>query len=344
MVIGKDVYGNSGVLLIRKGNPLKQRHIDSLTRFGYPGIYIDDEISKGIDIPDVIDAITRNRASVAVQGLFAGSKFSGVINTVPMFRDIERILEDIVSQIIANKSIVFNMISLKTFDCYTYQHCVDVGLLSIILGKELKMKKSALVELGKAALFHDIGKMFISKNILSKVSQLSFEEYEEIKKHPQLGYDCLMNELSQSHDVCTGALHHHEKYEGSGYPNLASGDSIPLFARIIAVADTYDSITTNRIYKDSTIASEAYEYIMGNVKTHFDPKVVEVFVRRIPPFPVGSGVLLSNGIKVIVVQNRPNIMMRPLVKVIKETESDTDEYIDLALDETALSTTIVKTL
>ena len=344
MIIGRNVYGNNGMILLRAGNPVKQNHIDTLLRLGYLGIYVEDAFSKGIDMKEVVIGETRNAATTTIQELFSKSKFIDMKSTALIIEQIQDILGAIVDQILSNRDSVINILSLKSFDNYTYQHCADVGILSVILGLELKIQRRKLLDLGKAAFFHDIGKMFVRQEILNKPSKLTPEEFEEVKKHTELGYIYVKNVLNQPDRVCNGALFHHERYSGGGYPNNVSGNDIPFFAKIIAIADAYDTIISKRVYKEAMLASEAYEYIMGNVGTHFDPTVAGAFLRKIAPFPVGTCVRLSNGRPAIVVENRASFMMRPVVKLLKDNLADPDVYIDLAYDSFATSVTITETL
>ena len=343
-VLAKHVYGDNGALLLRFGVVVTQKHINALFEVGYPGIYIHDNASSGIEVPEVIDSKTRNAANAAVKGLFSTTKLAEVIKQPSLLRELEEIIESITNQIHENENEVHNIVSLKTFDSYTYQHCVDVGILSIILGKALKMSDSTLIELGKAAIFHDIGKMFVPKEILNKPGRLTGEEFALMKKHPELGYECLKYALTQPEIICRGVLLHHEQAEGTGYPKAVKADKIPLFAKIIAVTDVYDAITSKRAYKNAMIASEAYEYIMSNSGRHFDSSIVYLFVRRIAPYPIGGTVVLSNGKKALVVENNPAFMMRPLVKILTDNDMDTSTFIDMALDASARSITIVGTM
>jgi HD-GYP domain-containing protein (c-di-GMP phosphodiesterase class II) len=164
-----------------------------------------------------------------------------------------------------------------------------------------------------------------------------------MKKHPSLGYDFTRDILSQASSVNSAVLYHHERYDGSGYPHGISGDSIPMFARIVAVADVFDAITSCRPYSQAKIASEAYEYIIGNKGSHFDPEVVETFHKTIAPFPVGLTVKLSNGLDALVVKNYDHFMSRPLVRAFEPNNPSDFEYIDLAFDNSALNITIVST-
>ena len=342
MILGKSVYDHQGTLLLRRGGTLKQSHIEALQNAGYPGIYLDDEFSKGLEVREVIDPVVRSQASAAVQGLFHSAKFKDFMKSAPVVEEIEEIINEIIHQISLKQDAVIDLINFKAFDDYTFQHSVDVGILSLILGRELKLKRFELISLGKAAFFHDIGKMFVPKNILNKPSALTREEFDEVKNHCQYGHNFLKEILKMPKYICDGALSHHERYEGGGYPHGLVGENIPLFARIIAVTDVYDAITSRRVYKDAMNASEAYEYVMSNVGKHFDPKVAAAFLYKIAPYPVGTLVLLSNGRKAMVMENTSSLMMRPLVKLVPEGTSEGEpEYINLARELAARNITIV---
>ncbi|MCL2852864.1 MAG: HD-GYP domain-containing protein [Defluviitaleaceae bacterium] len=341
MIIGKNVYGRNRVVLLRSGYPLKHNHIKALANFGFPGVYVDDEVSAGIEIAEVVDSETRMNASMMVSELYENTKYLKLANTQPMAENVIESVADIVNQVFDSRDPVVNIVSLKTYDTYTYQHCVDVAILSVILGKELHLTRTQLQELGKAAIFHDIGKMQIPKTILDKPAALTAEEYEEMKKHSELGYVLTKSFLSQTEAVARGSLFHHEKFDGGGYPKGIKGAQIPMFARIIAIADAYDAIVSNRSYKKAMPTSEAYEYIMANSSSHFDPDIVNVFIRKIAPFPVGITVKLSNGREAIVVENRQNFIMRPLIKLIDRQEGDRGGYIDLAYDMSATTITVL---
>ena len=344
MVLAKNVYGSNGALLLRRGVVITQKQLDALLEVGYAGIYIHDEASDGLVVPETVDTQTRNAANAAVEGLFSATKMTQVIKQLHLVKAIEELLQTISDQIKSHQGTVHNIVSLKTYDSYTYQHCVDVSIICIVIGKTLNMNDSTLVELGKAAMLHDIGKMFLPKEILSKPSKLTPSEFMEVKKHSQLGYDCVKYALTQPETVCRGVLLHHEQSQGGGYPKGVSSDKIPLFAKIIAVADVYDAITSKRPYKNAMVASEAYEYIMSNSGRHFDTNIVDVFIRNIAPYPVGSTVILSDERKALVINNNAAFMMRPLIKILKNGKQTEEEYIDMALDANARNVTIVGTM
>lgn len=341
MVLGKSIYAALSAIFLRRDSILTQSDIEKLAELGYVGVYIRDEFSEDIEIEEVVDPVIREQAGSAIAGLFNSAKFADEMKRDNL-EEIESLIHSIVAQILENRDSVVSLASLKTLDNYTYQHSVDVGILSLIMGREMKLSREELLDLGRAAFFHDIGKVFVSSDILSKVMDLTPKEFDEMKKHSDYGYTCLATVLHQPVQVAEAALYHHERYDGGGYPKGISRDEIPLYSRIIAVADVYDAITSNRSYRGAFSPSEAYEHIMSNMGTLFAPEIVKTFIKKIAPFPVGTSVSLSDGRKALVVKNNPNFMMRPFIKILYEKKhSGRQEYIDLAHDLGAMSLTIV---
>jgi len=196
--------------------------------------------------------------------------------------------------------------------------------------------------LGMAALMHDVGKIFIPKEIINKRSKLTKEEFELIKKHPIKGYKMLKNSNSFPYHSCIGILHHHERFNGTGYPTGLSGEEISLLGRIITVSDVYDALTSDRPYRKALFPSEAVEYIMGGCGTLFDPKISNAFVKIIAPYPVGVSVKLSNNKSGIVVKNYPDFCLRPVVKILFHGNTPVEPYfIDLKNDSNARDIVII---
>jgi len=219
------------------------------------------------------------------------------------------------------------LIDLKVFDDYTFYHSLNVAVLSLVLGVALKYNKEELYKLGLAALLHDIGKVFIPKDILNKKGKLTDEEFEIIKTHSDKGFEYLKNTYNVPITTYMGVRLHHEKYNGGGYPLGKKGEEIYVYARIIAIADVYDALTSDRVYRKAMTPSEAMEYIMGNSGIMFDPNLVELFIRKVAPYPVGTSVQLSDGRVGIVVENYENFCLRPKIKIIKEKDKNIEPYL-----------------
>ena len=168
--------------------------------------------------------------------------------------------------------------AIETRDAYTRTHgdrLIDYG---VVVAKELGLSDNEIKNIRYAAAMHDVGKIGIKDSILNKQGKLTDEEYEEIKKHPEIGYTMLKKIKFLSH-IANDVLHHQERYDGKGYPSGLSGENIPIASRIIAVIDTFDAMTTDRPYRKALPTEAALEELKKNSGTQFDPKVVEAFLK-----------------------------------------------------------------
>ncbi len=256
--------------------------------------------------------------------------------------DSVSIPEAIIDEISTDKNAMINMVDLKVFDDYTYYHCVNVAALSIMVGVSAGMNRTGLYKLGMGALLHDLGKLYIPKEILNKLGPLTYDEYETIKKHSRYGSDYLKRQNEIPLESVIAVLTHHERYDGKGYPLELPANKQTLEGKIIAICDNYDAMTSDRPYRNAFSPSEAMEHIMGNAGIMFDPKVLAIFMKKIVPYPVGSVVNLSNGKKGIVIENYPNSYVRPRIKLIPEKiETDGNIIYDLCNDPTLLNVTVI---
>jgi HD-GYP domain-containing protein (c-di-GMP phosphodiesterase class II) len=313
--------------------------IQKITRLGYQGLYIEDELSEGLEITDVIRHDLRVKTRDELQMLFYNVENNITSNVKRHIRNVKSMAKNIVDEILCNRHAMINLIDLRTYDDYTYSHSLNVTVLSIVLGAALGLGKDTICELAIGALIHDTGKMFIQKEILNKPGQLTDGEFEEIKKHSELGYRYLCDnpDIPESSKIAT--LHHHEQYDGNGYPNGLTGEEIHLFGRIIAVADVYDALTSDRPYRKAMLPSDAIEYIMGGYGTLFDPDSVRALTQKVAPYPIGTCVRLSTGETGIVVKNYEDTSLRPMVKLIVDSKPS-NRYINLSSDRSALNITV----
>lgn len=338
MVLAKSIYGNGGSLLLQQGQTLKQSYISRIAHNGFQGVYILDKLSEDIEIQSAIDDELRNAAVRAVKEIYVQSATAGIHQDTA--DQMKSIVNNIVDALIKDKDVMVNMIDLKSYDDYTYYHSVNVGVLSIIVGVALGMNRSHLYKLGLGALLHDIGKVFIDRKIIDKPGPLTPEEYTEVKKHPELGYRYLMaSSLDLPVSGLIGVLQHHERMDGSGYPERLSGDKINRFSRIIAIADVFDAMTSDRPYRPAMMPSDVMEFLMGGAGTLFDPSLVFLFTRKVAAFPLGTCVSLSNGLTAIVVKNYEDCCLRPKVRVVT-SGNENPAYLDLKNDRSLSSVTI----
>lgn len=339
MIVGKHLYDKQNSLLLSKGHVLSQGEIIRIKGLKYQAIYIaennDDQIETA-EVDDISDDL-RHKAVGTVKEIFSLISYEEKLNKKAISNAFS-VVEDIVNEIVSNKHMTYPMTDLKLFDDYTYYHSVNVTVIAVVLGFAMGLNKNNLYKLGLGALMHDIGKIFVPKPVLEKQGRLTEEEFAIIKKHSKNGYDYLKQAESFPSESNLAVLTHHEKFNGFGYPDGIMADQIPIFGRILSVADVFDALVSDRPYRKAMLPAEAVEYIVGGSGVQFDPKVVDVFIEKISPYPIGTHVVLSNGQKAIVVKNRPKFGLRPKVMVIGSDTSP--QYYDLS--EEALDITITE--
>lgn len=342
MVLAKSLFGKDQSLLLGKGQTIKESYIEKIGKLGYSGVFISDSLSDDIEIESMISDQLKMSAVGAVKDVFINSG-DDIGHNNEVIEKTRKIVEDLIDELLYNRNLMVNMVDLKVFDDYTFYHSVNVAVLSLIVGISLDLPRPALYKLGLGALLHDIGKLFISKEILSKKGPLTPDEFAQIKRHPSLGFEYLINHYDIPAKSYLGALHHHERYDGSGYPLALKGEHISEIGRIIAIADVYDALTSDRPYRRALLPSDAMEYVMGGSNTMFDPVYVRKFTRKVAAYPLGTIVVLSDSTRGIVVKNYEDCCTRPCIRVISENGGRAGaRYIDLRDDFNTTSLTIVE--
>lgn len=314
MALGQDIYDGAGRLLLAKHLLLDEEYISHLEFLGFPGVYIDDEFTKGIEIQEIISPQIRGKALQVVHELFTFT----VDGEEPPVEEIRilKTIESVVESILCSGDVMCNMIDIKNYDDYIYYHSIQVGLLSIMIGVRYGLNQEELYQLATAAFLHDIGKRFIASDIVNGIWPLQGQDREVFKSHPKLGAEFLRGIYRFSPQVYAGILEHHEWYNGQGYPLNKAGDEIHLFARIIKLADSYDALTSKRPGREAQIPSEALEFLMAMAGVQFDPELVNILMHKVAVYPIGCEVELSNGVNAVVAQNFEDFPLRPLVKVL----------------------------
>ncbi len=226
---------------------------------------------------------------------------------------------------------------LKSLEDFTYHHSLSVAVLSIGMGLRLGVHSRQLKQLGLAAMLHDIGKVLLPRNIYLKRGRLSADEYNIIKTHAPAGTRHLMDAKIGGEALWRNVLFHHERIDGKGYPSGIPGREIPLFSRVIAVADVYDALTSARPHRGSMLAADALEYIMGGADSQFDFDVVQALVSKVELYPVGSCVRLSDSSLALVLDNEnPS---RPVVEILGQGHT-----VDLYRDRRYLGVVVVRSV
>jgi putative nucleotidyltransferase with HDIG domain len=243
------------------------------------------------------------------------------------------VVEEISSSVRRNPGALIGLARLKSKDDYTYMHSVAVCALMVSLARQLKLDDHQTREAGMAGLLHDIGKMMVPLSILNKPGKLTDDEFVSVKNHPMEGYKLLKAGSGVSDVTLDVCLHHHEKMAGNGYPEKLKGEQLSIFARMGAVCDVYDAITSNRPYKNGWDPSESIRKMAEWSGPHFDPAVFQAFVKSIGIYPVGTLVKLESGRLGVVTEQHEKSLLAPKVKVFFSTKSQSyipPQVLDLA--------------
>lgn len=283
-------------------------------------------ISESVDTRIIMPATLEEERAQAAKVIASSRKaIESMFKDLRMGKAIEAeavmpIVEEISASVTRNVHALISLVRLKTVDDYTYMHSVAVCALMTALGRELKLSDTEIKQAGLAGLMHDMGKAGIPLQILNKPGSLTDHEFDVIRQHPQLGHDMLLKaNISDAVtlDVC---LHHHEKMDGSGYPEHLSGDQMTVFAKMGAICDVYDAVTSTRAYKPAWEPGMALKR-MASWGGHFDPDVFKAFVKSLGIYPIGTVVMLKSGRLAVVVKQTPDSLLRPVVKAFFSTKS-----------------------
>lgn len=338
-IVGRDIIFDKNRVLIRQGAALVHTQIERIVRMGFQGVYIEDALSHDIIIQPAISDALRQKTLALLRPLFTNIEQDIHRKSQEELLTLLPVIKSMIKEISEYRERMPNLTDICCFDDYTYTHSVNVAVLSILLGVALGMSQHMLTDLALSAFAQDIGKLFIDKRIINKQSKLTFDEFEEVKRHSIAGYNYLnlsgaIPALSKS-----AVLSHHEQFNGAGYPGGLAGEAIPLFGRILCIADVYDALICARPFRNAMLPCDAVEYIVSGYNTSFDPTIVDAFMRKVAPYPVGTCVQLSNNIVGIVVENFEGAGMRPKLRVIENGQA-TAQYINLAHDYAAATLTI----
>ena len=269
------------------------------------------------------------QSKLAVTSMFQEARMGKAVNTA----NAQKLVEEINDSVSRNPGALISLARLKTADDYTYMHSVAVCALMIALAKQLGLSESETRRAGIAGLLHDLGKALMPMEVLNKPGKLTDEEFAIIKKHPEEGHRLLLGNPDADEMTLDVVLHHHEKVDGTGYPKGLKDQEISLFAKMGAICDVYDAITSNRPYKAGWPPSESLRKMAEWATGHFDQRVFQAFVKSLGIYPIGSLIRLASGRLGLVIDQSEKSLLTPCIKVFYSTLAQArilPEVIDLS--------------
>lgn len=330
MIMAETLFNKNGGVIVRENTVLTPKIIERLQDIGFNKIRVyynpyNLPVSENLRRFEI--RYTQNLFALKemIRGLFHGGTAS--INKV------DRVAESIVEMDTDNSYVLKHAI-IDSLDEYLFTHCLNVGMLSMLIARWLKFDKEKAKLLVKAGLFHDIGKYKIAPYILNKQGPLLPKEYSKVKEHVAHGFAALKGITGINKDVCLGIVMHHEREDGSGYPRGLKGEDIHEFAKIIAVADVFDAMTSNRAYRPKIPPFDVFEHLEKENMNKFDTRVTLNFLENVSSYYIGDTFILNSGELCKIVFINPRQISRPLIKI-------GERYVDLTKDKDLKITSIL---
>ncbi len=340
MILARDLRDNpNGIILLSAGSIVTVKALRAIGEFNVRGkclVYANeaDEAEKGGE--NILNYLhqegikQKNNSQTPVNinktNFQAQKIYNDTFNTVKDFydkasinaksdlNDITQAAENIAVEIIRNHQVLLQIALLRAVDNYTFSHAVHVAIYVSALAKFLNFTTKQLQEISLAGLLHDIGKVDIPYDIVNKPGKLSNSEFKVMKEHVRYSYNRVCNFSGLSANVLNAILQHHERMDGSGYPQKLKGGQIHHWARLLAIADVYDAITTDRVYRDALLPHEGAEILMGS-SGKLDMRYLNIFLHNMSFYPPGCRVVLSSGEIGTVVALHRDMPLRPVIRI-----------------------------
>lgn len=327
MILAEDIMGKYDIVFLTSGTVLTDRHIENLTKLDLQYVYVMEKTNEAVSdqiLPPSVVIVDRQLTKEYSQSM---DQFKNVYQTVGLGKKIEREVVEksvlpLMKEVVKSNNVLGRLRQIESSDAYTYRHSMNVGILAAMIGKWLNYSEKDLESLTTAAMLHDIGKSKIPEDIINKPGSLTAEEYELVKKHSNFGYEILKNSEGMTFDILCGVLQHHERMDGSGYPLGIKGNRIHEFAKIIAVVDVFDAMTSQKVYRSKVSPFKVAEHIVQNSFDTLDPYIANIFLENISKYYAGNIVKLNTGeVGEIVLVNKQS-PTRPLIKI-------NEKFVDL---------------
>ncbi len=328
--VARHVTDASGRILLAAGTILKESYIEYLKQYGIPAVYIGNELAPDLEVPEVVSERARAGLSAQLKAAMGHLKESladkgkaGVKRWAGDAARLRSAVSMVVDEILANPRALVHLQDIRQHDEYTLGHSVNVCILSTLTAHTMGLDVGKVREIGMGAVLHDIGKVTIADEILNKPGPLTASETEEMRQHTTRGFEILRKQSELSFHVAHVAYQHHERWGGGGYPRGLSGKDIHAYARVVTLADVYDAMTADRVYRKGYTPDRALRNLLEVIPDWFEPEVLKAFVENIALFPIGSVLEMNSGEVAVVTAVVRGSTDRPRVRVVKDAAGRT---------------------
>jgi HD-GYP domain-containing protein (c-di-GMP phosphodiesterase class II) len=320
MKLAKKIFSEEGLVLLAENVELTAKMIGRLIDYGVSFVYIADPQTADLVVPELISDETRHFALTEIRTNFRimmdkPSRKPGTTHPY-IAKPFRRVMEMVIDDLTGNQDAMVMLMNMGTVDDYLFQHSLNVCVYSTLLGIACGYSREELMTLGLGAMLHDIGKTQVSPAILKKAGRLSPAEYDEMKRHTEWGFQLLKDEPNIPLVAAHCAYQHHERLDGSGYPRGITDGQIHEYARLIGIIDSYDAMTTTRVYRDPMLPHQAAETLYTGAGTLYDQRLLQLFRDKMAIYPIGVTVKLQTGEIGVVVDINASCPHRPVIRIL----------------------------
>lgn len=341
-ILGDTIFSNDGILLARKGIKLNTKLLEKINQNQIFTLYIDDEHSNA-EVSRLLEPNIVNKSMILIKELFLAVGYrdsSGILKSKSIFdfvTPLNQMADEIIDELSSVRDNPLEYVNIKSIENYLYMSSLNCGILSALMAMNLSYNRDMIKQIFLAGIFHDVGMAMIPRDVFYKKGELVIEEKLMILNHPKSGHEYLKDKNFLSAYVKQATLQHHEKLDGSGYPNRTSGKEISQISQIIGIADIFDAMISDRPYSRATTPNEALEFLLGSAGRLFDVELIQLFTKKINPYPPGSLVKLSSGQVAVIDEVTLGLSLRPKIRLITGTKGAYQyKPVDLATENTLL--------
>jgi HD-GYP domain-containing protein (c-di-GMP phosphodiesterase class II) len=344
MKFDQPVFIEGDNILVPAGVAIKDKDIERLSRWDIEDVYTDGQ--------EIKEAVTDTAAKLKETSAWLPKKEeksrkiyrSAVDKVDAIFQDvtdgtylnhepIDSVVKDMLDVLRQSKNEMIQLILLgEWIERRLSVSAINCMIVSAVIGSTMRLASHRLLQLATGGLLHDIGMLKVERDILEKQGRLSPDELNRMRAHPVMGYQIISKEMKYPEEIALVALQHHEHWDGRGYPRSLKGEDITLFARIVAVADSYEAMVSERPYRNSIIGYNAMKTVLSDNGKHFDPQVLKAFLESMGIFPIGSVVQLNNSSIGRVSENHTDAPLRPKIELLIDehgNQIEGSESVDL---------------